>query len=556
MSLFSVSSDDGAAGRLVYSAKRSSQLRIGGLSILAGLLGLVPLSAMLRWHDGGPMPEPRAFLALGLLLFIPFGGLAVVNAIRGLPRLTIDAQGVTLKHAHMSSWAHWDSLDPFVVKTAYAGRSKREVKTASAKITGANAGISRWRPKLISFTNSFDKPIEEIVAELNAIRASSLGVSEIAMSPVTAPDPAAVGLPGFRMPWLTLTLLAILIGIYVVEIQFPVDMPVNGDPGLRTLVAWGALSHTAILSDGEWYRLFTAPLLHGSVAHILGNGVALLFGGWMLERLVGRLWFFAFFAISALGGSLVSLAVGPDNLVSVGASGALMGMFAGLFVSSFRLASGTAARSRLQINSLQILIPSLLPSLSGATGVHVDYGAHAGGALAGAALTTALLRAWPETAMVPQWRRAAAIIATAGVVLFAGSAGLVLAHYPDYNIAVIPQNELPRTAQQYREWGAPLVARYPEDPRSHLYLGSSLEAAGDDAGAERELRLALTKAEAHPAVFGPEQALISRGMLARFLARWGHVDEAKTVARRTCMASDNDVLQKFVAMLAAEHLCD
>src|SRR5947209_6475287 len=125
MSPVSVLSEGRAASRLVYSAKRSSKLRIGGLSILAGLLGLVPLSAMLRWHDGGPVPELRAFLALGLLLFIPFSVLAIVNAIRGLPRLTIDPQGVTLKHAHTSRWAHWDSLDPFVMKRAYAGRSKR-----------------------------------------------------------------------------------------------------------------------------------------------------------------------------------------------------------------------------------------------------------------------------------------------------------------------------------------------------------------------------------------------------------------------------------------------
>lgn len=556
MLTFSTAREDWATDRpVVYSAKRSSQFRIGGLCIGAGLLGLVPLNAVARWHEGGPLPEPRAFLALVLLLLIPLGVLAIVSAIRGLPRLTIEAQGVTVQHALGSRWAHWDSLDPFIAKTTYVGRSKRGIKTASARITGANASASRWRGKLISLTNSFDRPIEDIVSQLNTIRASSLGLSSASSSPATPPEPAPVGLQGFRVPWVTLSLLAVLIGVYVVEIEFPVGPPVNDDPGLRTLIAWGALSHTAVLSDGQWYRLFTAPLLHGSFAHILGNGVALLFGGWLLERLVGRLWFFAFFAISALGGSLVSLATGPANLVSVGASGALMGMFAGLFVSSFRLGSGTAARSRLQINSLRILIPSLLPSLSDATGTHIDYGAHAGGALAGAVLALALLRAWPEPALLPQWRGVATIIAMTGVVLFAGSAGLVLDHYPDYNVAVIPQNELPRTAEQYREWAAPLVERYPEDPRSHLYLGSALAAADDYPGAERELRLALRKAESHSAVFGSEQALISRGMLARLLAQQGRQDEANAVARPTCKAVENEVLKKFVVLLVAEHLC-
>jgi rhomboid protease GluP len=544
-----------ARQEVVYSAKRSSQLRAAALLIAGGLLGLIPLSAMSRWLHGGPVPEPRAFLVLFCLLLLLLGILVIVNAIRGLPRLTVDPQGVTLQNAHTTKWAHWDSLDPFVVRITVAGRSKRQVKTASARITGANASTSRWRTKLISFTNCFDRPIEEIVAELNAIRARSLGLSETATSPVAMPEPAPVGLPGFRMPWLTFALLAVLIGVFVVELKFPVDLVVKHDPGLRTLIAWGALSHVAILSGGEWYRLFTAPLLHGSFAHILGNGIALLFGGWMLERLVGRLWFFAFFAVSALGGSLVSLAVGPADLVSVGASGALMGMFAGLFVCSFRLTSGQIARTRLQVNSLRILVPSLLPSFSGTTGLHIDYGAHAGGALAGAALAFALRRSWPETALIPQWRQAASAIAVIAMVLFAGSAGMVVEHYPDYNVAVIPASELPRTAEQSRDLAAPLVARYPGDPRSHLYLGSALAEAKDYAGAERELRLALAIAEAHPIVFGETQALISRGVLAGFLAEQGRQDEAKTVAWRTCQASNNDALKKFAAMLAAEHLC-
>jgi len=545
-----------APQQLVYSAKRSSQLRPAAICIVGGLIGLIPLKAMSRWLDGGPMPEPRAFLVLLCVLLLPLGFLLIVNAIRGLPRLTIDPQGVTLQHAHVTRWAHWDSIDPFVVKTTYASRSKREVKTAWANITGENGSRSRWRGNRIGFTNCFDKPIEEIVAEINARRASSLGLSDMAVSPLAGPEPAPVGLPGFRLPWLTFALLAVLIGVFVVELKFPVDAPVKGDPGLHTLTAWGALSHTAILSGGEWYRLFTAPLLHGSVAHILGNGVALLFGGWLLERLVGRLWFFAFFAVSALGGSLVSLAIGPANLVSVGASGALMGLFAGLFVSSFRLASGMPARLRLQINSLRILIPSLLPSFSGATGLHIDYGAHAGGALAGAALAFALRRSWPETATIPQWRRAAAIIAVSGIVLFAGSAGLVVSHYPDYHVTVIPESELPRTAEQYRDRAASLVARYPDDPRSHLSLGMALADADDVAGAERELRLALATAEAHLVVFGQAQALVSRGTLAMLLAQQGRQDEAKAIARQACMASGNEALKKFVAMLAAEHLCE
>ena len=286
---------------------------------------------------------------------------------------------------------------------------------------------------------------------MNALRATSLGIAHPKDGDAAPAEEIPVGLSGFVVPWLTLGLLAVLIGIFALENRFPVTMAVKGAPSLETLFAMGALSHAAILSDGEWHRLFTAPLLHLNFAHLIGNGVALLLGGWLFERLVGRLWFFAFFSLGALGGSLASLAIEPANLISVGASGALMGLFAGLFVSSFRIGSEHAGRIRLQISSMRVLIPSLLPFFSRSTGIHVDYAAHFGGALVGAALALVLLRLWPETAAIPQARRAAATIASVGLALFVASAGIVIGKYPEYRLALsapptgAPAHPPPRT---------------------------------------------------------------------------------------------------------------
>jgi membrane associated rhomboid family serine protease len=204
-----------------------------------------------------------------------------------------------------------------------------------------------------------------------------------------------LGLAQFKVPWLTLSILVVLIVIFLLE---NASDPSALTPSVATLVAFGALSHKLVFSDGEWFRLFTAPLLHANFPHILGNGVALVLGGWILERLVGRLWFFAFFTVGALGGSLVSAAVNPVNQVSVGASGALMGMFAALFVSAFRFPFGTAARTSLVLNSLRILVPSLLPFFPAAGGGRIDYGAHVGGMLSGGIMALLLLMCWPEGA--------------------------------------------------------------------------------------------------------------------------------------------------------------
>lgn len=267
---------------------------------------------------------------------------------------------------------------------------------------------------------------------LNSARGQTVGVTETLRA--TEPSEEAVGISDFKLPWLTFVLLAALVGIYVAENTFAVTPGSKGNPSLVTLFALGALNPKAILSGGQWYRVFTAPLLHASVAHIVGNGVALLMGGWLLERFVGRLWFFALFVTGAIGGSLMSLAVAPANLISVGASGAIMGLFAALCVGSFRLASGTRARSRMQINSARVLVPSLLPLFS-TSSVHIDYGAHFGGAIGGAVATAFLLRFWPDSERIPQLRKVAAAISIVGTILFVASAGIVIAEYPTYRAA-------------------------------------------------------------------------------------------------------------------------
>jgi rhomboid protease GluP len=94
-------------------------------------------------------------------------------------------------------------------------------------------------------------------------------------------------------------LLAVLVAAFVVEGKFAVAPAVKHSPSLSTIFALGVLSRDAVTVAGEWYRLFTAPLLHASTAHLAGNGIALVFGGWVLEVLLGRLWFFTLFTVGA-----------------------------------------------------------------------------------------------------------------------------------------------------------------------------------------------------------------------------------------------------------------
>ena len=106
---------------------------------------------------------------------------------------------------------------------------------------------------------------------------------------------------------MTFGLIVVLGLIYWAELIFAVQPDGSFAPGLRSLAAFGGLNGSLVFQSGEWWRIFTAPLLHGNLSHILGNALALLFAGWILERVIGHAWFAALFVLGALGGASGSL---------------------------------------------------------------------------------------------------------------------------------------------------------------------------------------------------------------------------------------------------------
>src|SRR5262249_1389580 len=200
-----------------------------------------------------------------------------------------------------------------------------------------------------------------------------------------------------RFPVLTIALLAALAAVFGAELYYGIGER-SGllAPSIQTLVALGGLYKPAVL-DGEWHRLFTSTLLHGDILHLVFNGIALYMAGMVLESLVGRRWYFTLFVLGGLGGGLMSLPVNPPTVVSVGASGAIMGLCPAAFVCSFRYPSG-AGRTQIQMAMMQVLIPALIPIATTRTGGHIDFGAHLGGALTGLILGFAMLKTWkPES---------------------------------------------------------------------------------------------------------------------------------------------------------------
>ncbi len=309
-------------------------------------------------------------------------------------------------------------------------------------------------------------------------------------------------------PRATLALIAALVAMFVVELAWALH-PATGltSPSVPTLVAFGALDRAHFL-DGEWWRLLTCAFLHGSFVHLLSNSVALLMAGSLIESLAGRAWMLALFVVGAVGGSALSLAINSPRVVTVGASGAVMGMMAAALVLSLRLPHGPA-RTRLMVTLGYILALSLVPLFS-----QIDYGAHIGGALTGAAVGGLLLLTWRRTDEHPRGRRLAALLAAAGLAFTAFGVASAIADRAEYQRTydlprlLAPRERLANPDEAELIDAAPeLLADYPRDPRV-LYLAGEHALASDDAAAAiTYYRRALAEQELLRLLYGDDHRI-------------------------------------------------
>ena len=298
---------------------------------------------------------------------------------------------------------------------------------AATAATLTRRGLTQWLPKswrgsgtsmslpLMLLEGDPEMIVGQCAALVGAARhsAAARGQSLPAASD-RAPQPAAVS--NKARPSFTYALLAVLAFVYGCELVFGIVPGTAGAPGVETLAVLGGIIGERIWQDGEWWRLFTAPLLHADPMHLAFNAFALWLSGALLERLVGWRWFAAIFAASALGGSLASLAINAPDSVGVGASGGIVGLFAACIVASRHFPEGVV-RTRMMIGALQVLIPSLLPILATGSGHHIDYAAHFGGAVAGGLVSALAVWAWPHARAEPRFGGVAGV--------FAGVCGLV-----------------------------------------------------------------------------------------------------------------------------------
>ena len=138
----------------------------------------------------------------------------------------------------------------------------------------------------------------------------------------------------------------------------------------------GGLYGKAVLLDGQWWRIVTGAFLHGEIAHIALNMFALFQVGRFVEMLYGKLRFALIYAIALVGSGLAVVYLTPDE-VTIGASGAIFGLFGALVAVGVRM--GPRGRS-LITQVLPIIVINLVFTFAFPG---ISWAAHVGGLITG-----------------------------------------------------------------------------------------------------------------------------------------------------------------------------
>ncbi len=134
-------------------------------------------------------------------------------------------------------------------------------------------------------------------------------------------------------------------------------------------------------STNEWYRLLTVALTHGGLMHLGFNMYALMVLGNPIEAAFGKNKFLIVFLASLITGSLASAYFAQIPSASVGASGAIFGLFGAIAIVGKRI--GTDVRSIYVIIGINFAIGFVLGG--------IDWHAHLGGLFGGMLVAQLLL---------------------------------------------------------------------------------------------------------------------------------------------------------------------
>ncbi|MFC8435168.1 rhomboid family intramembrane serine protease [Streptomyces sp. NPDC057253] len=171
---------------------------------------------------------------------------------------------------------------------------------------------------------------------------------------------------------------------------------------LSLIAAWppAPFAPTEGVADGQYYRLVTSMFAHQEIWHIAFNMLSLWWLGGPLEAALGRARYLAVYFVSGLAGSALAYLLAAPGTQTLGASGAIFGLF-----------GATAVLMRRLNYDLRPIIALLVINLIFTFGwSSISWQAHIGGLVAGLITGYGMVHA-------PRERRALVQYGTCALVL-------------------------------------------------------------------------------------------------------------------------------------------
>jgi membrane associated rhomboid family serine protease len=155
------------------------------------------------------------------------------------------------------------------------------------------------------------------------------------------------------------------------------------------------------VAEGEWWRLVTSMFTHEAIWHIAFNMLSLWWLGGPLEAALGRARYLALYVVSGLAGSALTYLLAAPTTASLGASGAIFGLF-----------GATAVLMRRLQNDMRPIIALLVINLIVTFGwSNIAWQAHIGGLVAGVIIGYAMVHAPRERRSLVQYGTCALVLA-------------------------------------------------------------------------------------------------------------------------------------------------
>ena len=145
-----------------------------------------------------------------------------------------------------------------------------------------------------------------------------------------------------------------------------------GDGGICAAQGIGVIQS----DGGEWWRVFTAGFLHGDLIHLALNMFVLYILGQVLEPGIGTARFVAVYLVSLIAGSAGALLLSEPSSFTVGASGAVYGLFIATIIVAYRRGMNQVVTQLGFWLVLNLVITFSVPNISA--------GGHLGGLVGGA----------------------------------------------------------------------------------------------------------------------------------------------------------------------------